>query len=124
MKYVEFKQLDCDFFVSIESGVYYDGDLTLQTIVRDHCQDIVVAKSDKHTATCQKLSTQYTTFPVHFIFESMQQDRTITVGNLIEKAYGFKAGTWHERFGNKISRYEMIFNTIVESFGQTCVGNV
>lgn len=119
-KYVEFKQLDCDFFVSIESGVYYDGELTPQTHVRDHCNVIVVAKSDKHTAMCQKLSTEYTIFPTHFMLESMQQDRTVTVGNLIEKAYGFKAETWHERFGNKISRYEMIFNTIVESFGATC----
>lgn len=120
MKYVENKQLECDFFVSIESGMYYEGELLPETIVKDRCQVIVVAKSDKHTARCQKLSTQYTVIPTNFMFESMQQDRTVTVGSLIEKAYGYKAGTWHERFGNKITRYEMIFNTIVESFGSTC----
>lgn len=117
MKFVESKQLECDFFVSIESGVYYEEELTSDTVVRDHCQVIIVAKSDKHTATCQKLSSQSTTFPAHFLIESMQQDRTVTVGKLIEQAYGYKAGMWHERFDSKITRHEMIYNTIVESFG-------
>lgn len=117
IKYVESKQLDCDFFVSIESGAYYEGELRPDTIVRDHCQIIIVGMSDKHTATCKNLSKKYTIFPTNFLLESMKQDRNVTVGSLIEKAYGFKPDTWHERFGNKISRHEMIFSAIVESFG-------
>jgi non-canonical (house-cleaning) NTP pyrophosphatase len=122
IKYVESKQLDCDFFVSIESGVYFDGELCLSTQVRDHCYTIIVAKSDVHTATCQKMSTQFTVFPAHFVIESIRTNREQTVGNLIEKAYGYKSNTWHEHFGNKITRHQMIFNTIVESFGSAHLG--
>lgn len=116
IKFVESKNLECDFFVSIESGVYYKGDLTKDTIVKDKCQVIMLAKSDKQTATCSNLSKEFTIFPAHFLLESIQHNKTITVGSLIEKAYGYKPDSWHERFGNKISRHQMIFNAIVESF--------
>lgn len=117
MKYVETKQLDCDFFVSIESGAFYDGELNSSTIIRDHCQVSIIAKSDKHTAQCQKLSNQFTVCPTNFMFESIKSNKTQTIGKLIEKAYGYKTETWHMHFGDKITRHEMIFNTIVELFG-------
>ena len=116
IKYVEFKKLECDFFVSIESGAYFKGELNSNTVVKDRCQVIMVAKSDNHTATCSNLSKDFTIFPAHFLIESIKYNQTITVGSLIEKAYGYKSDSWHERFGNKISRHQMIFNAIVESF--------
>lgn len=120
VEYVDKKGIDCDFFVSIESGMYYEGELNNDTQVRDHCQVIVVARSEKHVAECTKLSEQFTTFPANFMIESINQHKEVTVGKLIERAYGYKAGTWHEHFGEKITRYEMIFNTIVSAFGETC----
>lgn len=118
-KYLETKQLEYDFIVSIESGAYWENELNTNSIVHDKCQVMVLAKANENTAISQKLSTLATICPTQFAMESMSTNKTQTIGSLIEKAYGFRAGSWHEHFDTKITRYEMIFNTIVEIFGKT-----
>lgn len=119
-KYVEYHNLDCDIFVSIESGMYYEGDLTENTITRDHSQVIVMTRSDVSTVKSEKLSKKFTEFPAKFLLESVLANKEITVGKIIEKAYGYKAGSWQKHYGDKISRHQIISETIVEAFVETC----
>lgn len=116
IKYINTKNLDCDFIVSIESGVYWDGDLTENTKVKEHCQVIVAVKSNNHIAKSATVSSLYTTFPAKFMIDSINCGKQITVGTLIENAYGYYNETWNEYFDNKISKHDIIFNTIVETF--------
>jgi hypothetical protein len=42
-----------------------------------------------------------TYFPKEYFDSSVEQNQTVTVGNLIEKKLNIKSGTWHKRFGSK-----------------------
>ena len=105
--------------ISIENGVStfnanFD-ELTEESKVSDFCQVMISDKrqSDKYYPF---KSTYETIFPARFLIESIKSQQTITVGKLIEKKLGYKTGSWHEHFGEKITRHEMIYQTILDSF--------
>lgn len=119
-KYVDKRNLEYDVLVSIENGMYYEGQLYDNDVARDYCQVIIMTKTNDSISKGEKLSEKYTIFPVEFLIESIKQDKKITVGKLIEHCYGYKEGTWHEHFGDKISRKEIIRETVESLFSETC----
>jgi adenine phosphoribosyltransferase len=118
-KYVEHHKLEYDILVSIENGMYYEGEINKDTIPRDHCQIIVMTKTNESTVKSERLSDKFTTFPIEFLVKSIGLNKEITVGKLIEKAYGYAEGTWHEHFGEKKPRSDIIKRTIISAFSET-----
>lgn len=50
--------------------------------------------------------------------KSLESDKKLTVGSIIEKERGYPKGTWHEHFDNGITRKEQIINAL-----QGCINN-
>lgn len=119
-KYVEHHDFNYDILISIENGMYYEGKLTSETIPRDHCYVTVMTKTIESTVKAEKISEKFTEFPPMFLEESIKLKKEITVGKLIEKAYGYVEGSWHEHFGERIPREEIIKETIMSAFSETC----
>lgn len=119
-KYVEHHNLKYDILVSIKNGVYYTGELSDNTIVRDYTNVIILTKTEESIVKSVKVSNQFTTIPAHFLIKSIVLNRETTVGNLIENAYGYTENTWYEHFDKKINKKEIIKNTIIDAFSETC----
>lgn len=104
-QYVEYHKCKFDILVSIENGIRCDPDtLNPDSVVTDFCcVEIFICGEYK------SLPTEYETpFPAKYLIESIKTNQTLTVGKIIEKEFGYEPGTWHEHFGSKISRYEII----------------
>jgi non-canonical (house-cleaning) NTP pyrophosphatase len=95
-EYVRYYKLPYDVLVSIENGV------NLETVDgNDSTYDFSVVKIRSKKGEVMAQSEYRTYFPKEYFDSSVEQNQTVTVGNLIEKKLNIKSGTWHERFGSK-----------------------
>jgi adenine phosphoribosyltransferase len=119
-KYIDHNNINCDILVSIENGIFYDDVISINSDTKpeDKCNVSVIFKKGTKLYEGKSLSEDVTVFPVKFLIESLETKQTVTVGKLIEKAYGYKPDAWHENFDKKISRHDMIENAIVAAFKQ------
>ena len=102
-EYLTHYMLPYDLLVSVENGVNLDE--------KDNPFDFSVVKIKKNTSEVMVQSEHRTYFPKHFYEESLKQNQTVTVGNLIENKMEIKSGNWHSAFGTK-TREEDLINTL------------
>lgn len=93
-----------DFVISIESGIDTEK-------MVDYCEIAVYNKEKGSVTNVSSLKYGIST-PVPIDFQSFATNRNVTVGSLIEKAYGYSS--WHDHFGT-VSRYNMMLTTLNEA---------
>lgn len=112
-RYLDVTGLEYDVIVSIENGILYDKtkELTDDSKVEDFCHTKLCSKIGGVFETTKSNEENYIKVPAEFLMKSLEMDKNVTVGSLIEKRYGYKTGTWHEHLSN-FTRERQIIETL------------
>ena len=118
--YLEHHNYKYDFIVSVENGISCDeNNINEDSKIYDFCCTTVLSNINGNTRKFSHISEDKTYFPPKYLIASLESNKTITAGSLIEKDYGVKSGTWHQLFCD-FTRLNMMTNSLEKCLKSMC----
>lgn len=101
LEYMEDKNLN-GIAIAIENGIFHNKDFS-SIMLCLRTPEIITFESDMIE------------FPIEYSNKCLESEGNITVGELLNRDYGYDADSWHHHFGNR-TRSELITDAIISNF--------